>query len=128
MWHIFEDPSQTTQPKRIAYHTQGQDVWISSAQGAGYHHKAGTRERKAAAQAQSHTYQSVIQAPMTGRIVQIDVQKDTQVNKSDLLLVLEAMKMEYRLIAPNAGYVETLACKTGDLVHLNDVLITLRPS
>lgn len=128
MWHILEDPSQTTQPRRLAYHVVGQHVWVASQTGASYHRTPASRTQENSTTSQKQTFQSVIQAPMTGRIVQVDVTKGMHVAQSDVLLVLEAMKMEYRLVAPNPGQVESVTCGVGDLVHLNDTLITLRPS
>ena len=43
----------------------------------------------------------------------------------DVLVLLEAMKMEYRLSAPRAGVIESVNCVAGDLVDLGKLLVAL---
>ena len=43
----------------------------------------------------------------------------------DLLLTLDAMKMEHRVLAPSAGVVKSLVVKVGDVVRERDVLAEL---
>lgn len=64
-------------------------------------------------------------APMTGKVVQVRVKPGDAVKADDVLLVLEAMKMEYRLGAPRDGVVEAVRCEEGELVDLGASLITL---
>jgi len=66
-----------------------------------------------------------VRAPMTGRIVRIAVGPGDAVAKDDLLVILEAMKMEYRLTAPRAGTVEKIPCREGELVDLGATLVRL---
>ena len=68
-----------------------------------------------------------IRAPMTGRVVKVAAVVGASVRARDTLLVLEAMKMEYRLSAPRDGVVETVSCSEGDRVDLGGVLVTLAP-
>jgi biotin carboxyl carrier protein len=68
---------------------------------------------------------SEVRAPMTGRVIEVSVAVGDKVAAQDPLVVLEAMKMEYRLVAPQAGTVATVACKTGTLVDLGALLVTL---
>jgi acetyl/propionyl-CoA carboxylase alpha subunit len=67
-----------------------------------------------------------VRAPMTGRIVRIAVAQGDPVAEDDLLVILEAMKMEYRLTAPRAGTVEAIRCREGDLVDLGATLVRLK--
>ena len=62
---------------------------------------------------------------MTGKVVQVRVQPGQRVQADDVLVVLEAMKMEYRLTAPHDGAVATVACEPGQLVDLGATLVTL---
>jgi biotin carboxyl carrier protein len=66
-----------------------------------------------------------IRAPMTGRIVKVDVRPGEEVESGRVLVILEAMKMEYRLAAPRDGRVAELACRDGELVDLGKLLIRL---
>ncbi len=69
--------------------------------------------------------EAAVRAPMTGRVVAVEVDVGQSVAAGDLLVVLEAMKMEYRLSAPKAGRVVRLHCAAGGLVDLGDVLVEL---
>jgi biotin carboxyl carrier protein len=66
-----------------------------------------------------------VRAPMTGRVIEVSVAVGDKVAAQAPLVVLEAMKMEYRLVAPQAGTVASVACKTGTLVDLGALLVTL---
>ena len=68
-----------------------------------------------------------ILAPMNGTIVTMKVKKDQAVEKGDLLVVVEAMKMEHSLRAPFAGIVADCFGNTGDLVDGGSVLVSLTP-
>ncbi|HEX9750867.1 MAG TPA: biotin/lipoyl-containing protein [candidate division Zixibacteria bacterium] len=69
-----------------------------------------------------------VRAPMTGRVITVAAKAGARVAKGDLLVVLEAMKMEYRLTAPHDGIVEAVHCAEGELVDLGASLVTLTQS
>ncbi len=69
---------------------------------------------------------SVITAPMTGRIVDIRVQPGETVPAGTVLAVLEAMKMELQIEAPAHVHIEAVHVRAGDLVQQGDVLIVTR--
>ena len=62
-----------------------------------------------------------LRSPLQAHIVQLLVQPGEAVQQGQLLLVLEAMKMEHEVCAPSAGTVRELFCAAGDTVQLNDV-------
>jgi acetyl/propionyl-CoA carboxylase alpha subunit len=66
-----------------------------------------------------------VRAPMTGRVIKVATSPGAAVRRGEVLVILEAMKMEYRLVAPRDGTVESLGCKEGDRVDLGKVLVTL---
>ncbi|HSV87445.1 MAG TPA: biotin/lipoyl-containing protein, partial [Bacteroidales bacterium] len=66
-----------------------------------------------------------IHAPMFGRINQIKVSPDVQVNKGDTLLTLESMKMETRITAPEKAIVKQIEVSSGQLVQDKQLLIVL---
>jgi len=68
-----------------------------------------------------------LRAPMTGRVVKVTAAPGRSVRARELLVVLEAMKMEYRLTAPRDGVVESVSCAEGERVDLGRVLVTLAP-
>jgi acetyl-CoA/propionyl-CoA carboxylase biotin carboxyl carrier protein len=63
-----------------------------------------------------------VTAPMQGTIVQVAVEDGAYVDEGDLIAVLEAMKMENRVIAHHAGVVTGLAVAPGDSVGYRTVL------
>jgi 3-methylcrotonyl-CoA carboxylase alpha subunit len=62
---------------------------------------------------------------MPGRVVLVQAKPGDTVNAGDVLLVLEAMKMELALKAPRAGIVAELRAQAGDFVEADAVLATL---
>jgi 3-methylcrotonyl-CoA carboxylase alpha subunit len=69
--------------------------------------------------------QIALSAPMPATVVAIDVTPGQQVAAGDLLVMLEAMKMELPIRAPRAGRVKRLACRVGELVQPGVPLIEL---
>ncbi len=61
-------------------------------------------------------------APMPGTVVRVSVSEGDEVEEGQLLLVLEAMKMEQSVTAPHAGRVSSLPYEEGDLVPSGAVL------
>lgn len=62
-------------------------------------------------------------APMPGVITQVLVNANAQVKKNDVLLTLEAMKMEYAIRAPQDGMVISSYFQVGDQVKAGDELV-----
>jgi 3-methylcrotonyl-CoA carboxylase alpha subunit len=65
-------------------------------------------------------------APLNGKVVKINVNENETVKSGDTLLVIESMKMENRIISPRDADVEQINVSVGDLVELNELLITLK--
>jgi 3-methylcrotonyl-CoA carboxylase alpha subunit len=61
--------------------------------------------------------QVALSAPMPATVLAIKVAPGQEVAAGDLLVLLEAMKMEVPIKAPRAGRVKSLACREGDLVQ-----------
>ena len=100
------------------------DVWVAF-DGRTYrlersHRAAGARGGEASS--------DEIRAPMTGRVVRVVVTPGAVVREGDLLLTIEAMKMEFRLTAPEEGVVAELHGVEGAQVELGQLLVRLTPS
>jgi biotin carboxyl carrier protein len=67
-------------------------------------------------------------APMPGRIRKALVRRGEEVAKGQVMLVLEAMKMEHAIRAPRDGVVTKLPHREGDLVEAGAVLAEISPS
>ena len=64
----------------------------------------------------------VCRSPVAGIVVQVHVQAGAQVQADDLILVLEAMKMETRISTPVAGRLRAVKVVPGEAVRLNQIL------
>jgi len=66
-----------------------------------------------------------IVSPMPGKVIKVNVKNGGKVKKGDVLLVVEAMKMENNILAPRDGKVETVNVKVGEMVDGSRELVTL---
>jgi biotin carboxyl carrier protein len=66
-----------------------------------------------------------LHAPMPGKIIRVDAQVDDVVSEGQILVVLEAMKMEHTIRAPHAGTVVRVGCRKGDQVEADAVLVVV---
>jgi biotin carboxyl carrier protein len=66
-------------------------------------------------------------APMPATVASVHVQSGQRVSRGDLLLTLEAMKMELSIKSPRDGRVAAIACRPGDLVQAGVPLLELEP-
>ncbi|WP_374416554.1 acetyl/propionyl/methylcrotonyl-CoA carboxylase subunit alpha [Ectopseudomonas oleovorans] len=86
-----------------------------------------TRFDPIAAVEASHAQQGGLSAPMNGSIVRVLVEPGQAVEAGTALVVLEAMKMEHSIRAPQAGTVKALYCREGEMVSEGAVLVELEP-
>jgi oxaloacetate decarboxylase alpha subunit len=66
-----------------------------------------------------------VPAPLAGNIFKINVAVGQAVKSGDIVMILEAMKMETEVRAPESGKVQAILVKEGDAVQVGDVLLTL---
>ena len=66
-----------------------------------------------------------VTAPMQGTIVKIAVDEGQEVEEGELVLVLEAMKMEQPINAPKSGTVANIAAEVGATVSNGAVLMEI---
>ncbi|MCQ2465763.1 MAG: biotin/lipoyl-binding protein [Oscillospiraceae bacterium] len=67
-----------------------------------------------------------VTAPMPGNILDVKVSTGDTVTKGQVLMVLEAMKMENDIVAPCDGKVTSVIAKKGDTVNASDALATIQ--
>jgi geranyl-CoA carboxylase alpha subunit len=67
----------------------------------------------------------LVRAPMSGRVIGVNVAAGDKVEKGQTLAVLEAMKMEHQMKAAFAGTVSSVSAQTGEQVSARQVLLTL---
>ncbi|HIQ49281.1 MAG TPA: oxaloacetate decarboxylase subunit alpha [Aquifex aeolicus] len=68
-----------------------------------------------------------ITSPITGKVVNIKVNVGDRVNEGDVLLVIEAMKMENEIHSPVDGVVDEIFVRVGETVNPDEVLIRIKP-
>ena len=66
-----------------------------------------------------------MKSPMPGNIFKVECSVGQAVKAGDVLIVLEAMKMEIEVSAPVDGTVKAIAVSTGATVNTDDLLVTL---
>ncbi len=65
----------------------------------------------------------VCRSPVAGVVVKLNVQPGQTLQPHDLMMVLEAMKMETNITAPVAGKVKKINVAQGDGVKVNQILV-----
>ena len=83
---------------------------------------ADTRRTKAGAQAGG------LSSPMPGKVIQVLVKAGESVKKGDLLMILEAMKMEHKVLAPKDGVVGKVHFQAGERVGQDVALMEIDES
>jgi acetyl/propionyl-CoA carboxylase alpha subunit len=74
-----------------------------------------------------HSHGGGLEAQMHGQVVAVAAVVGVGVKRGDLLVTLEAMKMEMRLVAPFDGTVRAVSCKVGEVVERGRVLVEVEP-
>ena len=68
-----------------------------------------------------------ISSPIPGKVVTMHVAVGDQVEEGEVLLILEAMKMQNEIQAPIQGTVSEVNCESGDSVEANAPLVIIEP-
>ena len=67
----------------------------------------------------------VVKSPMPGNILKINVSQGQTVKEGDVLIVLEAMKMENEIVAPKGGTVAQIAVSKAQVVETGTPLVVI---
>ncbi|WP_411392306.1 acetyl/propionyl/methylcrotonyl-CoA carboxylase subunit alpha [Pseudomonas sp. MPB23] len=103
--------------RRIAYHLEGTQLWLPGVTVINCTQSVAAR--------QADVGSGTVKAPMDGAIVDVRVSTGDRVTQGQLLLVLEAMKMEHPLKAGMDGVVKGVQVITGDQVRNRQVLLEI---
>lgn len=66
-----------------------------------------------------------VTAPMPGTVLEVKVKAEDKVSRGQVMIVLEAMKMENEIVAPKDGTIGVLKAVKGSPVKAGDVLLTI---
>ena len=80
--------------------------------------KKGTRKAKRS---------GVVSSSIPGKIISISVSEDDLVSEGDVIMILEAMKMQNEIQAPVSGKITELNCEPGDSIEANSPLMVIEP-
>jgi len=111
---------------RFAYAVADRDrVWVFF---DGRTYVVETEDRDASPGGRTTDDQLALSAPMPATVIAINVAPGQDVAEGDVLVLLEAMKMELPIKAPHAGRVKSIACREGELVQSGVRLLELDPA
>ena len=96
---------------------------ISSAKGVKKHIPPKTQKKEV--KEGEKEVEGAVTAPMSGKVLSLKVKVGESVKEGDLLLVLEAMKMENEILAPKSGIVKEIKVNEGDIVDGGDILLII---
>jgi acetyl/propionyl-CoA carboxylase alpha subunit len=99
----------------------GDTIWVFH-EGRTY---LATVEAEGAANRRSGLGQGALMAPMPATVIGVNVKPGDAVKAGDVLVLLEAMKMELPLRSPGDAVVSAVHCAAGDLVQPNVSLVDL---
>ncbi len=67
--------------------------------------------------------EKICRSPMAGIVIKLNAQEGQEIQENDLLMVLEAMKMETNITAPVSGKVKAINVQPGDAVQVSQALV-----
>ena len=114
-WHSIETPEGE---KRVVTVKTPKGVWVS------YRGRSHFVQNESATAGQVQGDDQVV-APMTGKIIEISAAEGTEVKAGDIVVTMEAMKMEYRVESPRDGVVEKVLVAAEELVDQGTLLVKL---
>lgn len=66
-----------------------------------------------------------VTAPLAGTIWKVEVSVGQTIQEGEVLIILEAMKMETQIVAEKAGVISSVSVKPGDAVRVGDLLVSI---
>lgn len=69
--------------------------------------------------------QEVVEAPMVGKILKVNVDVGGQISEGDAICVIESMKMENFILAPVSGTIKELKVSPNQVVQSYDVVAVI---
>ena len=105
---------------RLELLEDGERIWVQGRDG-----DLLLRRRPTFSDPESDMPAGALSAPMPGRVTMVEVEVGQVVARGEILLVVEAMKMEHRITAPHEGVVADILVAPGKQVGAGDLLVVL---
>ncbi len=102
----------------------GQNYVVQVAEGGDISNVTPIATSQPSATAPASSGEAVV-APLAGNIWKVEVSAGQTVQEGDVLVILEAMKMETQIVAEKAGVITSVSVKEGDGVQVDDTLVTI---
>ena len=83
--------------------------------------------RRSASGGRKKKRSGIISSTIPGKVVSLDISVGDEVEEGDVLMILEAMKMQNEIQAPLSGKVVEVNCESGDSVEANTPLVVIEP-
>ena len=116
---------------RVGLQIGARSFWFDVARSGWVHHVDGPSgyarlvERPRFSETAREDDPGSLHAPMPGRIVKVEIGEGDEVTDGQVVIVLEAMKMEHSLRAPYDGVVRSVTASPGDQVEAGQVLVVV---
>ncbi|MCC5797511.1 MAG: sodium-extruding oxaloacetate decarboxylase subunit alpha [Methylophaga sp.] len=114
--------AQSSGPETYTVNVNGQSYVVEVNAGGDISQVATTTQAPAASPAANG---DPINAPLSGNIWKVLVSEGQEVQEGDVLLILEAMKMETQIVASKGGTVSSIMVKPGDSVKVGQTLLSV---
>jgi biotin carboxyl carrier protein len=72
----------------------------------------------------THTSLKEVSAPISGKIIDVFAEEGIKVKEGQVLIVLEAMKMEIQIKSPTSGTIKKIRASKGQSVKTGEILVT----
>ncbi len=69
--------------------------------------------------------QEIVEAPITGKVISVEVKVGDVVQEGDVICFIESMKMENPILAPVAGTITEIKVSAGQVVETGNLIATL---
>ena len=117
-------PSSPTDPENYAVSVDGKVYDVVVAPGGSIESVTRPAGDDAIKQSTSITAEETLNAPLSGNIFKVIVNEGDSVEAGEVVIIMEAMKMETEIRAVNAGVITSLHTKEGDSVSVGDALLS----
>ena len=118
------ETSQTTEPENYAVSVDGKVYDVIVAPGGSIEAITLPAGDDAIKQSASISAEETLNAPLSGNIFKVLVNEGDSVEAGDVVIIMEAMKMETEIRAVNAGVITSLHTKEGDSVSVGEALLS----